>query len=65
MHYIITDQNLFDSLNVHVDIVGDNVEVNYKRNGKRHTTEQWGHFGKEDFKDFGFEIHYGPKESVS
>ena len=61
MKYNITDQKLFDSLEVSVDIVCDSIEIHYKQNNQRQTIEQWGHFGKDDFKDLGFEIIHGIK----
>ena len=58
MRYTITNQQLFNELNVLVDIVGDSVAVSYTRNGQRCYTESWGEHGPNEFNEFGFQISH-------
>jgi len=58
MRYTIINQELYNALNVSVDICGDSVAVSYTRNGERGYTESWGEHGPNDFNEFGFQIAY-------
>jgi hypothetical protein len=56
MRYIITNQELYNALNVSVDLCGDSVAVTFTRDGERGYIESWGDHGPNDFNEFGFQI---------
>lgn len=58
MTYQVTNQELFNALNVSVDICGDSVAITFTRDAERGYIESWGEHGPNDFNEFGFQIIY-------